>query len=173
MADDEDGEETGTDLVLLPDLRRIEPLLKRLPQVRENLTKVFARVFGSPERTRSMAGAEATADALHDVQGAKAEILHAAAERAANEVASGADAELAMRAIDRLGNEAVRHQVNLEKTLSLAVDEAPAGEIRRGGLGAPGQGAGRPRAHRLRMQRGWQDAGPDVVGDQLGDVDSE
>ena len=124
MADQDDGEQTSTDMIPLPDLRRIEPLLKHLPQIRENLTKVMARIFGSPKRTRSMAGARTTADAAHEVQMAQSVVLRAAAERAASAVSSGDNPELALRAITRLGEEAVRTQLNVERTLSIGFDEA-------------------------------------------------
>lgn len=125
MTDDGNEEGYGSNLVSLPALRRVKTLLKHLPQIRANWAKVTARLFGSPERTRRMAGAEATAEITREAQEAHAVILRAAAERTARQVTGGADPELAMRAVARLGEDAVRAQMNVEQTLSKAVDEAP------------------------------------------------
>ena len=115
----EQGEKGGALAMLgnLPDIRRIEPLIRHLPQLRANLGTAIQRVFGSPDRSRSAAGAKATGRVIGTAAEATSIILKAAAEHEAAAIADGKDPELARRAIERLGASSVRSQRNLEKTL--------------------------------------------------------
>ena len=124
MADNgnqEEDEKSGL-LTVLTDFRRLEPILQRLPALRANFAKIAERIFGSPARTRSMAGAEATAKIGREVADARATVIQAAAEREAARVSDGTDPELALRALERMGENAVHAQRNLEQTMTMACE---------------------------------------------------
>lgn len=99
--------------------------LKKAPQLYDNFKKVIILLAGSPERTREMAGAEATAKVMDSVAEATNTILRATAERAAKDVAAGADPELAFRALDRVAREAVITQRRREEVMAAAIHEIP------------------------------------------------
>ena len=99
--------------------------LKKAPQLYDNFKKVINRLAGPPERTREMAGAEATAKVMGGTAEAINTILRATAERAAKDIAAGADPELAVRALDRVAREAVITQRRREEVMAAAIQEIP------------------------------------------------
>lgn len=95
------------------------------PQLRKNFKKALIWLAGSPGDIREMAGAEATAKVMGGTAEAINTILRATAERAAKDIAAGADPELAVRALDRVAREAVITQRRREEVMAAAIQEIP------------------------------------------------